>query len=30
MFPDLPGDAVLAETEQQATVLIHEAIQLYL
>jgi predicted RNase H-like HicB family nuclease len=28
--PDLPGCAVLAETEQQAAELIREAIQLYL
>lgn len=28
--PDLPGRAVLAETEQQASELIREAIQLYL
>jgi predicted RNase H-like HicB family nuclease len=28
--PDLPGCAVLAETEQQASELIREAIQLYL
>jgi predicted DNA-binding protein len=30
MFPDVPGCAVLAETEQQAAELIREAIQLHL